>query len=130
VFYATNIAGGTDTITATFGTSVSSFGVLYVHEYSGINPTNPVDVTVSASGSSSTLNSGTATTTSVNDLIFGAGVSDNTVTVVGSGFTLRNSSYGNITEDRAGSAVGTYSATATHNGSAWGMQLVAFRAAN
>jgi chitodextrinase len=130
VFYATGIVGGTDTVTATFRTSVSSFGVLYVHEYSGISTSAPVDVTVSASGSSGSLNSGTATTTSANDLIFGAGVSDNVVTAAGSGLASRDMAYGNITEDRSAASVGSYSATATHSGNMWGMQMVAFRAAH
>ena len=129
VFYATNIAGGVDTVTASFQTPVTLFGVVYVHEYSGIDPNNPVDVTVMASGSSTTLNSGTATTTSANDLIFGAGVSDNVVTAPGSGFISRDVSYGNITEDRTAATVGAYSATATQIGQQWGMQMVAFRAA-
>jgi hypothetical protein len=75
------------------------------------------------------LNSGTATTTSPNDLIFGAGVSDNTVTAAGSGFISRDSAYGNITEDRVAGSIGPYAATATHNGKMWGMQMVAFHAA-
>jgi hypothetical protein len=130
VFYAANIAGGADTVTATFQNAVNSFGVVYIHEYSGINPLNPVDGTVSASGSSSTPNSGTVVTTQPNDLIFGAGVSDNTVTAAGSGFTARSTAYGNLTEDRIATSTGSYSATASHNGSAWGMQMIAFRPAN
>ncbi|MBS1865618.1 MAG: Ig-like domain-containing protein [Acidobacteria bacterium] len=128
VFYASHIAGGADTVTASFQTGVTSFGVLYVHEYSGIDPANPIDVTSSATGSSATLNSGSATTTAPNDLIFGAGVSDNSVTAAGSGFLSRDLAYGNITEDRVGASIGSYAATATHNGKIWGMQMVAFRA--
>ena len=130
VFYATNVVGGSDTITATFQTSVNSFGVIYVHEYAGISVTTPVDVTVAASGSSTLLNSGSAATTSANDLIFGAGVSDNVVSAAGSGFIARDLAFGNITEDRIAGSTGSYSATATHNGSMWAMQMVAFRAAN
>jgi hypothetical protein len=129
VFYATHIGGGPDTVTASFRTPVSSFGLVYVHEYAGIDSTNPVDVTISASGSSAMLNSGSAITTSPNDLIFGAGVSDNTVTAPGSGFLSRDLTYGNITEDRIATSVGSYSATAPHYGNMWGMQMVAFRAA-
>jgi chitodextrinase len=129
VYYATRIAGGADTVTASFRTPVTSFGVLYVHEYAGINSTNPVDVTVSASGNSATLNSGSIDTTSAHDLIFGAGVSDNAVTVPGSGFALRDLAYGNIIEDFVATSVGSYAATASHNGNMWGMQMVAFRAA-
>ena len=127
VFYASKITGGATTVTTAFQNSISLFGVLYVHEYAGISSTNPVDVIASASGSSSTLNSGAVTTTSGNDLIFGAGVSDNVVTAAGSGFAARDLAYGNITEDRIGTTIGSYSATATQNGQAWGMQLVAFR---
>jgi chitodextrinase len=129
VFYGTVVVGGTDTVTATFRTAVSSFGVVYVHEYAGISTVNPVDVTASASGSSATLNSGAATTTSANDLIFGAGVSDNYVTAAGTGFVARDLAFGNITEDRIAGSIGSYAATATHNGQMWGMQMVAFRAA-
>lgn len=129
IFYATNIVGGTDTVTVAFKQPASIFGVVYAHEYSGINTSNPIDVIASASGSSATLNSGAAITTSANDLIFGAGVSDNNVAAAGSGFTARDLNYGNITEDRTAVSVGSYSATATHNGQQWGMQVVAFRAA-
>ena len=127
VFYASKIAGGTDTVTATFRTPVTSFGVLYVHEYAGISATNPIEVTALASGSSSTLSSGTVKTTTANDLIFGAGVSDNAVTATGSGFIARDLAYGNITEDRIADSAGSYAATASHNGQKWGMQIVAFR---
>jgi len=129
VFYAPIITGGTDTVTATFHTPVTSFGVVYAHEYAGISRVNPVDVATSASGSSASLNSGAATTTSANDLIFGAGVSDNVVTAAGSGFASRDLAYGNITEDRVAGLIGSYAATATHNGKLWGMQMVAFRGA-
>jgi hypothetical protein len=128
VFYASSISGGADTVTATFQTAVSTFGVLYIHEYSGISATNPVDVTASASGAGPTLNSGLATTTSANDLIFGAGVSDNNVSAPGTGFTMRDMAFGNITEDMIANTPGPYAATASHFGTNWGMQMVAFRA--
>ena len=130
VFYATGIVGGTDTVTAAFRNAVSSFGILYVHEYAGISTTNPVDVTAAGTGASALLNSGNITTTSANDLLFGAGVSDNAVTSAGSGYVARSLAFGNITEDRVGASAGTYSATAPHIGSIWAMQIVAFRPAN
>jgi len=52
------------------------------------------------------------------------------VTAAGPGFAARDTAYGNITEDRVAVSAGSYSATATHNGLAWGMQLIAFRPAN
>ena len=53
VFYAKNIAGGANTVRATFGTAINSFGIVYIHEYSGIDPTNPVDVAAATAGTGS-----------------------------------------------------------------------------
>jgi chitodextrinase len=130
IFYASGISGGTDSITATFRNSISNFGIIYIHEYSGISSVNPVDFTASATGSSPFLNSGTISTPSTNYLIFGGGVSDNVVTEAGSDFIARDLAFGNITEDRIAATPGNYAATAIHNGLVWAMQVVAFRPAN
>jgi hypothetical protein len=76
------------------------------------------------------MSSGAVLTTDADDLLFGAGVSGNSVTAAGSGFNSRTTAYGNITEDRTPAATGLFSATASQNGSTWGMQIVAFRPAN
>src|SRR5215218_1891029 len=89
VFYAKNIAGGANTVTASFGSSITSFGQIYIHEYSGLDRTNPLDTGAAAVGTASAMNSGAATTSNANDLIFGAGASRNTVTATGTGFTSR-----------------------------------------
>ena len=39
MFYAKNIASGTNTVTATFEGAITSFGRLYIHEYSGLDRT-------------------------------------------------------------------------------------------
>ena len=44
VFYAKNIAGGANTVQATFATAITSWGDMYIHEYSGIDKADPVDV--------------------------------------------------------------------------------------
>src|SRR5262249_39041736 len=64
VFYAANvIGGGTNTVTATFSSGLSTFGLIYVIEYSGVAKTNPLDPPGSGqSGSSLGMDSGTATT--------------------------------------------------------------------
>ena len=59
---------------------------------------------------------------------FAAAASANKVTGIGSGYTGRTNSFGNRTMDRYVAATGSYSATATQNGNAWSMQLVAFKA--
>lgn len=129
VFYASNIAGGTNTVKATFGTAITSFGIEYLHEYSGLAAASPVDVSASAVGTSAAMSSGARTTTQANDLLFGAGASAATVTSPGTGFTARLTGLGNLTEDRAVTTSGSYAATATQNANAWVMQLVAFRVA-
>ncbi len=128
-FYARNISGGANTVTATFGTAISGWGVLYLHEYSGLDTTAPLDVTASAAGTTAAMSSGAATTTNANDLIFGAAASSSTVTAAGTGFTTRSTAFGNRIEDRTVTTAGSYTATAQQNASLWVMQLVAFKAA-
>ncbi len=129
VFYAPNIVGGTNTVKATFGTSITSFGLLYLHEYSGLATSSAVDVSASAVGTAASMSSGAVTTTQADDLLFGAGASDITATK-GTNFTARLTGFGNITEDRVVTATGSYAATASQNGTTWVMQLVAFRVAS
>ncbi len=130
VFYAKNILGGSNTITVTFSQGVTSFGIMYTHEYSGLDPANPIDVTQGAIGTSSAMSSGLVTTTNANDLIFGAGASSAGITAGESGFTVRTTGYGNMTEDEDVTNTGSYAATATQNSVAWIMQMVAFKAAS
>jgi outer membrane protein assembly factor BamB len=130
VFYASNILGGANTVKATFSTGITSFGLLYLHEYSGIAGASPVDVSASAVGTSASMSSGAVTTTQANDLLFGAGASDNVVTTHGTGFTTRLTGFGNMTEDRTVTTTGSYAGTASQNGSTWVMQVVAFRVAS
>lgn len=128
VFYAKNITDGSNTVTATFATAVGSFGAIYIHEYAGIDKASPLDVSKSTIGTSRAMSSGSVTTTNASDLLFGAGASSNSVTKAGSGWTTRSSALGNRTEDRNVTTAGSYAATATQNGNAWVMQLVAFKA--
>ena len=127
VFYAKNIAGGSNTVTATFSTAITFFGIIYVHEYSGLSKVNPVDVTASAVGTAAAMSSGAVTTTNANDLLFAPGASSSAVTQAGSGYTTRSTAFGNLTEDRVVTTAGSYAGTARQNSNAWVMQLVAFR---
>ena len=127
LFYAKNISGGTNTVTATFGTAITSFGKLLIHEYSGLDRNNPLDASATSIGTTSAMNSGSATTTNGNDLIFGAGSSSGRVTAAGTGFTSRLNGNGSRTEDRNVTSVGSYNATATQNGARWVMHMAAFK---
>ncbi len=127
VFYAKNIAGGANTVTATFGTTIAGWGIIYLHEYSGLDKVNPLDATTSGVGTSRAMSSGSLTTTVAGDLLFAAGASENTVISAGTGWTTRSTAYGNRTQDRLATAPGAYSATPTQNGNAWVVQLLALK---
>ena len=89
-----------------------------------------MDVTAGASGSGTAANSGAATTTSANELIFGANTVATTTKAAGSGFTSRiiTSPDGDIAEDKVVTTAGSNSATATLSSSGpWVMQMVTFK---
>ena len=132
IYYAKNIvsaATGTNTVTVTFA-SAAAYPDIRILEYNGADPSNPVDVTAANFGNSATSSSGSATTTSATDLIFGANLVQSTTTGPGSGFTKRllTTPDGDIAEDRMVTATGSYSATAPVKPSnPWIMQMIAVR---
>jgi hypothetical protein len=120
---------GQNTLTVTFNTA-TPFIDIRATEYSGLDPANPLDVFHSASGTSTTPNSGSVTTTAAQELIFGAGTTTGKFTAAGTSFTTRiiTSPDGDIAEDRFVTATGSYGATATLSGSAaWVMEVAAVR---
>ncbi|HET8925013.1 MAG TPA: IPT/TIG domain-containing protein, partial [Candidatus Acidoferrum sp.] len=135
IYYAKNIASaaaGTNTVTVTFSVA-AVFADIRIAEYSGLDPNNPLDVSVGAQGTTTaTSNSGSATTTNANDLLVGANLVQSTSTSAGTGFTSRGvTPDGDILEDRVVTVTGSYSATANLDKiQSWVMQMVAFRAAS
>jgi hypothetical protein len=129
IYYARNIAAGSNTVTVTFN-QTAAYPDVRVLEYSGADPSNPLDVTAAAAGTGLTANSGAATTTALNELIFGAGMTFDIYSAAGGGFTNRViTNFGDIAEDATGVSVGSYSATAAQRASApWVMQVATFRA--
>jgi hypothetical protein len=69
IFYAKNIHGGANTVTATFSAG-NNHPWLAVYEYSGLNTTSPLDQKAAAQGSSATPSTGATYTTSSNELAF------------------------------------------------------------
>ena len=133
IFYAKNIAGG-----ATF--TVSSLNInnrtLTVQEYSGADPTNPLDQFNSNTGSSNAPNSGNVTTTTDGELYFGlafGGLNNNTWTA-GVNYTIREQVTTPLTariatEDKI-EAAQTTAATFTTSGSGpWAATIATFRPA-
>jgi len=133
IYYAKNIRAGTNTVTVTF-TQAAAYPDIRILEYKGLNQTTPLDVTTGASGTSgnnATVSSGSATTLSANELIFGAGMTNGGFSGAGSSFTARViTSDSDIAEDKVVSTTGSYSATATlgsYGSQNWIMQLVTFK---
>jgi hypothetical protein len=130
IYYAKNILAGTNTVTVKFNQAVA-YADVRVLEYKGLDPSNPLDVTAGAAGSGTTPSSGTASSTSANELIFGAGMTTTHFTGAGTGFTSRiiTSPDADIAEDKNVTSTGSYSAAAPVTSSKWVMQMVALRAA-
>jgi Glycosyl hydrolases family 16/IPT/TIG domain len=130
IYYAKSIAGGSNTVTVAFNGG-ASYPDIRILEYSGLDASNPLDVTAAAVGTGTTANSGTATTTAANELIFGAGMTADGYNAAGSGFTNRLiTQFGDIAEDKGGvTSKGSYGATAgLASSTPWVMQMATFRA--
>ena len=130
IYYAKNVAGGSNTVTVKFN-ATASYPNVNVLEYSGLDTANPLDVSAAATGSGTTANSGSATTTSASELIVGAGNPSSVFTSAGSGFTNRMiNAFGGISEDQIVNSTGSYNATATLTSGTWVMQMASFRASS
>ena len=124
IYYASSIVGGSNTVTVTFN-QAAVYPDIRILEYRGVST---LDVTAGASGNSGTANSGAATTTVANELIFGADTVA-TASKAGTGFTSRiiTSPDSDIAEDKVVTAAGSNSATASVGASGpWVMQMVTF----
>jgi hypothetical protein len=135
IYYASNILGGSNTVTVTFS-QAANYPDIRILEFAGLRPTSQLDVTAGASGTDSNntvVSSGLASTTSAHELIFGAGTTSLVFDQAGSLFIPDVITYfGDIAEDESVSAIGTYGATATLGGSGsanWVMQMASFKSA-
>jgi hypothetical protein len=137
IFYAQANASGANTVTFTPGVSVAAS--IAIHEFSGVSTTP--DVSASAAGTGATQDSGPATTSSADELLFGftAGSCNAGLSIAaGVGFTLAESlldpnplAVSFATEWQLVSSIGAYDATTTASlgkaGTfAWGTEIVSF----
>ncbi len=129
IYYAKNIAGGSNTVTVTFNQG-AVYPDIRILEYSGLDTSNPLDVTAVGAGTGTTAASASATTTTANELIFGAGSNGDGFSGAGTGFTLRMIDYyGNLGEDKTVSSTGSYNVSAPlKKSTVWVMQMATFRA--
>jgi len=133
IYVAANIAAaapGANTVTVNFSATVP-FVDVRILEYSGIDPSAPVDGTAGTTGTGTTSSSGTLTTTHAYDLIFAANYVTSGTNAAGNGYVNRViTTDGDIAEDQTVAASGTYAATASLVSSgSWIMQAVALRGA-
>jgi len=129
IYYAKNIKAGNNTVTVTFNQAAVYVDVRIL-EYAGLSTTSPLDVTAAATGNNTAPSSGSATTTSPNELIFGANTVWTGNTVAGPSFTIRiiTTPDGDLAEDRVVTTAGSYSASSTlWTSGPWVMQMVAFK---
>ncbi|HKV64028.1 MAG TPA: IPT/TIG domain-containing protein [Candidatus Acidoferrum sp.] len=136
IYYAESITGGANTVTVaeSITNNTLRFAIL---EYSGVAPSNSLDVTASSQGTDTSPSSGNATTTGVGELLIAEISNANGTTFgAGSGLTLEESvpaAPGSklLVEDGIqplpGLVSGTASMAAFDN---WGAALAAFRPAS
>ena len=125
IYYATKINSGSNTVTVTFN-QPASYPDIRIAEYKGATL---LDVSTGAIGNGTVANSGMATTTAANELIFAANtMRTNTINPGNNFYNRLTTPDGNIAEDRIVNLAGAYSAGANlQSSSRWVIQLVAFR---
>jgi len=134
IYYAKNIAGAAasgNTVTVRFS-AAATYPDVRVLEYSGLDPTSPLDGTTAGVGNSATSDGGPMTTTNARDLLVAANTVWTNTVGPSTGFTSRviTSPDGDIAEDRAVTATGSYRATTALSGAGpWVMQMVGFKGA-
>ena len=110
--------------------AAAAYPDIRILEYSGLKS---LDVTAAAVGNSATSSSGTATTTSANELLVGANMVATRTTGPGAGFTshIITKPDGDIVEDQRVTATGSYQATAPLSAAGpWVMQMATFSASS
>ena len=132
IYYAKNIvaaAAGANTVRVSF-TAAALYPDIRILEYGGMDQLSPVDVTASATGSTSTSSTPPVATTTSPDLLFAANTVATWTRGAGSGWTNRviTTPDGDIAEDRTVSTAGSYGSSAPLGGPGpWVMQMVAFK---
>jgi hypothetical protein len=129
IYYAKNIsAAATNTVRVQFKLAVPRLD-LRVVEYGELDTVAPLDTVAGQSGFGGMPTSGSTTTHTAGEIIFGAGTTTDSFSDPGLRFTLRVlTADGDIVEDRPVGSVGDYEVDAVlTNWADWVMQAVTFR---
>ena len=135
VYYAANIVGDNascaptcNTITVNFNQAATSPDVRFL-EYSGLNPTNPLDAAVGNFGTGATADTGACSTKSASELIVAAATTNQAVGAAGPGFTTVDVTFnGDNVEHQITSEIGSCEAQALINPEGnWVITSVSFK---
>ena len=126
LYYAANISGGSETVTTVVNGS-PGYHELYVHEYSGLDATSPLDTFSVKVANKSAFSSGNITTSASHDLLYGIEIDSRSATAAAD-WTTRSRLDSNVAADRDAPTAGTYAYTGESTGAfiAW---IVAFKQA-
>ncbi len=134
IFYAENVAGGTNTVTV--ADSRANTLRYAIFEYSGVATSNSLDAVATSQGTSATPTAGPVTTSAAGNLLIGFTSTANSATfTAGAGARIEESVPAEpgtklMVEDRTLASAGTASAGASLGASdIWGAAVAAFRAA-
>ena len=132
IYYAKNVVSSAANVVTVHFSVPATGPYVAVVEYSGLDPSAPVDVTAQHTGTGTTTSSGAVTTVNANDLLVAANTVQTVTTGPGTGFTTRIlTTDGNLVEDEAVTSAGSYTATAPCSPSGgYAMQMVAFKVAS
>jgi len=124
IFYCRSCIAGATTVTIACANGGTNNLIGTLDEFSGHNPAG-LDQSSFATGSSAAPNSGSKTTTTANQIIFGCISGASTVTAGGT-FTVTAASGAFISEWKIVSSTGSYSADGTMTSGAWSAAMVTF----
>lgn len=121
---AMDVAGGSDTISLQLSAAPTGAD-LFILEYAGLALTEAFDVQSNATGTGTSMDSGSAATTFPHELVLG--YAEAPAASAGSGFTGEVSESGNLIEDKTQSVMTSEDATATTTTGAWTMIMATFK---
>src|SRR5262249_74658 len=116
IFYANVSTSITPTVTVQWGSS-ATYPEMELYEFSNIASSSSIDASLSASGNSANVTSGSVSTTDSGDLLFGACCVANAVTAGETGWINTVTKNHNGVEFRLPGAIGSYNATWTESAS-------------
>ena len=129
LWYAYNITGGGGaiTVTATLNNNSTSYLQIYISEFSGVSITDPLDQRSVLAGSTAAVNSGSETTVTSNEIIYGVSIGASGLLTKGAGFTALSTANQNVVEMKIGASTGSYSAAFTSAGGDWVAEMATFK---